>query len=125
MNEDEIELLKSVKEMLTGGLWKNKTSHAPVIDREDQRRYGEIVELKKGEDLVESWGAASRAWSESGQTVWSYHEIDLGDDVFCVYILDRFLTTFKKETIEKMVLSWAKQFHEDKLKDVFYDEKGR
>jgi len=115
MTEEEIEIIKEVKGMLTGGVWGNDVSKAPVLCRNDDRTYGKLVDLNREIDFHEVWCTASRSFSESGINIYPRYFVDLGEeDSFMVYMLDRFHTK-SPETIESIILSWAKPFLEEAI----------
>ena len=114
MTEEDKELIREVRGMLTGGEWGNEISQAPVIARNDDRAYGSLVDLDRDIDFFEVWCCTSKCYSHSGLTRYPRYFLELDEDYFMVYMLDRFHAK-SKDVIESIILSWAKPYYEGEI----------
>lgn len=115
MTEEDRHLLLEVKAMLTGSLWGNSHSVAPLLGSTKRWWYGRLVELKRGPHVIHVIAASPNIY-EKWELKFDLNCFDLGEDQILVYFHSNFSSSNYDFKLD-MLIKYAKSYYEQRMNE--------
>lgn len=120
ITEEHEDLVREVREMLTGGAWGNDESRAPLLCNSEITKHnteperGTLIPITDDTEFKVICACVSSQWSQSWTYAYDKLWIPCGNDGITVYLHENYRQS-SPERIGEIVLEWIKEYYEEKV----------